>query len=194
MERVLVVDRENIPSAWLQNRYIKKLTEWDFTNSFNTYGWLDRDYAEKDESVKQLIPYIILKDRINNRIGIYQRHGSEKRIHGLFSIGVGGHISDVDNLKNGFLLNIVKHSAKRELGEELIGLDIEKPLNFIGVMNEEETKVGRTHIALVFVMELDVLPEGDEELLNFDWKTKQEVRDGYKLELWSEMAMELIDV
>jgi predicted NUDIX family phosphoesterase len=190
-ENVLVISRENLPNKWIQGRFAEKISVEEFKKDVSIYSWMDRDIAEIDESVKQLIPYIILKDKVNNRIGVYQRHGSEKRIHGLHSVGVGGHISDTDNREAYSMFDIIIHSAKRELSEELIGLDTKEALQFIGVMNEEETKVGRTHIALVFVIELEKLPIGDQELLNFEWKNKEDIILNYKLELWSEMALSI---
>ena len=56
----------------------------------------NRREAEQDRGYKQLIPYvmIICKERILR----YQRGkgGEETRLHGLYSIGVGGHISEED--------------------------------------------------------------------------------------------------
>src|SRR5580658_6835942 len=59
--------------------------------------YLNRSAAELDRRYKQLIPYalILCKDRILR----YRRGkgGGETRLHGLFSVGVGGHISEEDN-------------------------------------------------------------------------------------------------
>jgi len=189
---VLIVDRNNLPNEWLNNKIAKKISLFDLMEALSTYSWMLREYVEKDENSKQLIPYIVLKDKLNNRIGIYQRHGSEKRIHGLHSVGVGGHINDTDKEADALILETIFYSAKRELSEELIGLDMDAPLQFVGILNEEETKVGRTHFALLFVIELERLPHGGAELLNFHWKTKSEILANYKLELWSEMALSLI--
>ena len=75
---------------------------------FNTYAGLDRLFApgvprflarpaaEKDPSHKQLIPYVLMVHQ--DRILRYKRGrgGEENRLHGLYSIGIGGHISDQD--------------------------------------------------------------------------------------------------
>jgi len=56
-----------------------------------------RREAEQDRRYKQLIPYVILLSQ--DRVLHYQRGrgGEETRLHGLYSIGVGGHISDQDH-------------------------------------------------------------------------------------------------
>src|SRR2546423_1722543 len=58
----------------------------------------NRSEAEHDRRYKQLIPYVILI--CHDRMLRYQRGrgGGEKRLHGLYSIGIGGHISEEDNL------------------------------------------------------------------------------------------------
>src|SRR3970040_1982991 len=49
-----------------------------------------RGDVEEDPSLKQVIPYLIIRHR--ERIFLFQRStkGGEERLHGLYSIGVGG--------------------------------------------------------------------------------------------------------
>ena len=58
--------------------------------------YLNRSDAEKDKNHKQLIPYVLLL--CQGKILRYRRGrgGQETRLHGLFSVGVGGHISEED--------------------------------------------------------------------------------------------------
>src|SRR5438477_12615443 len=57
----------------------------------------NRSEAEQDRRYKQLIPYVLLV--CQDRILRYRRGkgGQETRLHGLFSVGIGGHISDEDH-------------------------------------------------------------------------------------------------
>src|SRR6476646_11333873 len=59
--------------------------------------YLNRSEAELDKRYKQLIPYVLLI--CNGRILRYRRGkgGQESRLHGLYSVGIGGHISDEDH-------------------------------------------------------------------------------------------------
>src|SRR5215469_13101039 len=59
--------------------------------------YLNRSEAELDKRYKQLIPYVLVI--CDGKILRYRRGkgGQETRLHGLFSVGVGGHISDVDD-------------------------------------------------------------------------------------------------
>src|ERR1700753_2808541 len=78
----------------------------------------NRSEAELDRRYKQLIPYVLII--CNDRILRYRRGkgGGEKRLHGLYSVGVGGHISEKDN---GLFSQAVGYtdSMRRELMEEV---------------------------------------------------------------------------
>src|SRR5271155_4927286 len=60
--------------------------------------YLARSDAEQNRGYKQLIPYALLI--CNGKILRYQRGklGGEKRLHGLYSVGIGGHISEDDHM------------------------------------------------------------------------------------------------
>src|SRR5215475_11438045 len=57
----------------------------------------NRSEAEQDKRYKQLIPYVLVL--CHGKILRYRRGrgGQETRLHGLFSVGVGGHISEEDH-------------------------------------------------------------------------------------------------
>src|SRR5215471_6734136 len=80
--------------------------------------YLNRKDAELDRRYKQLIPYVLIL--CNDRILRYRRGkgGQETRLHGLFSVGIGGHIADEDS---GLFAKAAgyKESMRRELMEEM---------------------------------------------------------------------------
>src|SRR5690349_25157813 len=59
--------------------------------------YLNLSEAEQDRRFKQLIPYVLIL--CNGKILRYRRGkgGQETRLHGLFSVGVGGHILAKDH-------------------------------------------------------------------------------------------------
>src|SRR5437867_11503968 len=59
--------------------------------------YMNRSDAEQDKRYKQLIPYVLVI--FNDRILRYRRGrgGQETRLHGLYSVGIGGHISEEDH-------------------------------------------------------------------------------------------------
>src|ERR1051326_4889430 len=80
--------------------------------------YLNRSEAELDKRYKQLIPYVLVI--CNDKILRYRRGrgGQETRLHGLYSVGIGGHISEEDH---GLFSNDrgYKEGMRRELLEEI---------------------------------------------------------------------------
>lgn len=153
--------------------------------------WIERSQAETDENYKQLIPYIMMTDG-HGRFACYLRHGNEKRLHGLYSCGIGGHIDEVD--KAGTIMETVKNGMYRELSEELKNFQKEKiSLEYRGIINEVKTKVGLVHIGLVFFARCleGYLPEPADELAGLEWKSIDEIKK-LKKEFWSDLALGLI--
>jgi predicted NUDIX family phosphoesterase len=111
--------------------------------------YLNRSDAEQDKRYKQLIPYVLVIR--NDRILRYQRGrgGQESRLHGLYSVGVGGHISEEDHglFSTGFGYH---EGMRRELMEE-VALDEVKEAA-VAVINDDSTEVGQVHFGVVHVV------------------------------------------
>jgi predicted NUDIX family phosphoesterase len=113
--------------------------------------YINRSEAEQDRRYKQLIPYVLLVS--TDKILRYRRGkgGGETRLHGLYSVGVGGHISEEDH--GLFSTGIgYEEGMRREIKEEV---DIE-PLNeaAVAVLNDDSTDVGYVHFGVVHVMQV----------------------------------------
>ena len=113
--------------------------------------YLPRSEAEHDKRYKQLIPYVLLI--CNDRILRYRRGraGQETRLHGLFSVGIGGHISDDDD---GLFSKDVgyKDAMRREIIEE-VGIDPAEEAA-VAVINDDSTEVGYVHFGVVHIMRI----------------------------------------
>ena len=192
-EQVLVVHRDFLPSHWKKDKIALSSSEAEVNSVLKNYRWMKRNDAEQDEDFKQIIPYLILFSSGDNKFAIYRRGGNEKRLHGLYSIGVGGHINPVDRKKGDTPFDTIIRSAYRELNEELYITGNSPVLRFKGMINEEVTKVGRVHTGLVFKAEMYHKPDAAEELFDLHWVKKKDILNNYRLELWSEMALKLID-
>ena len=111
--------------------------------------YLNRSEAEQDKRYKQLIPYVLLicKDKILR----YRRGkaGQETRLHGLYSVGIGGHISEEDHglfsSDRGY-----QEGMRRELMEEA-GLDAGKE-PAVAAINDDSTEVGCVHFGVVHIV------------------------------------------
>src|SRR5580700_7655923 len=110
--------------------------------------YLNRSEAEQDKRYKQLIPYVLLI--CQDKILRYRRGkgGQETRLHGLYSVGVGGHISEEDN--GLFSTGIGYHEAmRRELIEE-VDIDVTREMA-VAVINDDSTEVGFVHLGVVHI-------------------------------------------
>jgi predicted NUDIX family phosphoesterase len=141
----------------------------------------NREEAEVDTSLKQIIPYCIIIQ--NSKILTYKRGktSGESRLRSLWSCGIGGHINPIDevntstNQKITTNQEIVDIALLREIQEEF-----ELPWNYdesdigtkpytVGIINDNSNSVGEVHLGLVKVLEIPpgpVLPKEDsiEEL------------------------------
>src|SRR5690348_12583446 len=111
--------------------------------------YINRSDAEQDKRYKQLIPYVLLI--CNGKILRYRRGkgGQETRLHGLYSVGIGGHISDEDSglfsKDQGY-----REGMRRELMEEVAVEDVNDTA--AAVINDDSTEVGYVHFGVVHVM------------------------------------------
>jgi len=110
-----------------------------------------RAAVEQDPSLKQVIPYLLIRHR--GSIFLFQRSagGGEARLHGKYSIGVGGHINRGDA---GGGADPVAAGLRRELVEEL-AVDGAWRARLVGVLNDDTSAVGQVHFGLVHVVEVD---------------------------------------
>lgn len=115
-------------------------------------SYLNRSEAELDKRYKQLIPYVLII--CGDRILRYRRGkgGGEKRLHGLFSVGIGGHISEEDN---GLFTKAVGYteSMRRELMEEVSITEIKEVA--VALINDDSSEVGYVHFGVVHVMHVE---------------------------------------
>lgn len=113
-------------------------------------AFLDRPIAEVSEDYVQLIPYcVILRGR---EIFRYRRKGSEGRLTGLLSVGVGGHINPIDGDVPDE--RMYYKALRRELLEE-VGHDIGevKPVP-LGIIYDPSNAVGKVHVGVVHVINI----------------------------------------
>jgi len=109
----------------------------------------NRNEAEQDKRYKQLIPYVLIiyKDKILR----YRRGkgGQETRLHGLYSVGIGGHISEEDHGLFSSGLGY-QEGMRRELMEEVAIDDVNDAV--VAVINDDSTDVGQVHFGVVHIV------------------------------------------
>lgn len=148
-----------------------------------------RNEVEEDPSYKQLIPYCIF--RHDGRIFHYRRGkaGGEGRLHSKRSVGIGGHISSTDSLQGDRRYLEAMH---REISEEVI-LKAGFTDQCVGLINDDETPVGRVHLGIVHIFDLDsakVLPR-EESILETGFADPAElIQVRGEFETWSQICLD----
>ena len=123
--------------------------EW--VAAFEAWGWFaPRAEAEEQPAWKQLIPYCSVR-RGDDLLCIRRlKAQSEGRLHGLRSIGFGGHVNPPDGTGPGLLAA----AMRRELDEELVLPAGPLRPRILGLLNDDRTPVGRVHTGLVHELEV----------------------------------------
>jgi len=110
-----------------------------------------RPEMEQDPSFKQLIPYCIFQ--CDGQVFSYKRGNDqgESRLHAKRSVGVGGHVSTLDLNREG---SAYTEGMKREIEEEVF-LSAPWKEKCVGLINDDESEVGKVHLGVVHVFELE---------------------------------------
>lgn len=109
--------------------------------------YVERPAAEADPALKQLIPYVIVRD--SHAVFLMHRTaaGGDARLHGKASIGVGGHLNPVDDGQDALMAGL-----RREWDEELEA-SWEPEFRLVGLLNDDSNAVGSVHLGVVFTVE-----------------------------------------
>jgi predicted NUDIX family phosphoesterase len=156
-------------------------------------SYLNRSEAEQDKRFKQLIPYALII--CNGKILRYRRGkgGQETRLHGLYSVGVGGHISEEDN--GLFAGGLGYHDAmRRELMEE-VDIDVTKEVA-VGVINDDSTEVGYVHLGVVHIVHAteEAVAGNRSGIVGPEFiPISDAVKDPSAYESWSRFCLEHLD-
>ena len=197
VEKVMCIRREDLPAAWLSEMVAIKMPGEAFFDVMGEtpFNFVARSEAEKDTARKQVIPYVLFQTADGFYTACYCRNGTEKRLHQLCSVGVGGHINPEDRVKpDSPLAAVVTNGMRREMSEEFRLLPEDSKPVFHGIINEEKTAVGRVHLGLVYrvqVWDRQGIRPG-RELSDFGWVETGRVFQR-PLELWSKLALNLVE-
>jgi predicted NUDIX family phosphoesterase len=191
-ENVLVVPTAGI-NPLLTGKFTKTNLDRALDYILSNHSFRSRAIVEEDPSFKQIIPYVIV--RFEDRYLLLQRTSkqTEKRLHGKLSIGIGGHINDLETA--GSHKNILHAGLERELEEEIHLAGQRRSLDLVGIISDDSTPVGQVHLGLVFILETD-RPEhtvNEADLMTAEWATLDQLRERRdRMETWSQIAFDQI--
>ena len=145
-EKVLVVPRADIlpDPAWQGLRS----TDLEFCQDAIAHHsfFLPRAQVEDDPTYQQIIPYIVFRHA--DRYFVTQRlsAGSDARIHGLYSLGVGGHLNPVDSA------DPLGDGLRREWEEEVLYTGTFAP-RLLGLLNDDSNPISSVHLGVIYLVE-----------------------------------------
>lgn len=170
-------------------RYLPSLLEPEYLS------YRPRAEVEQDPGWKQLIPYVIFlyRDPVQGQMLFQYTRGAgqgEGRLHHKRSIGVGGHISACDAANGAG--DPFGDGMRRELDEEVI---VQTPyrLRCVGLINDDLTEVGRVHLGLVHLAEVEapaVHPREKDICHSGFLPVGQLLQEAGAFETWSQLCLE----
>lgn len=196
---ILAVNSAGLPKDYSISGFFSSGTESTLLTMYEAGLWLGpRASLEINPSFKQLIPYIVL--RVGNKFVRYHRTlaGGESRLHGRYSIGLGGHIdlSDVSFENNSVELEkTLTCASEREVREELGEVRCLHKVR-LGVIVDNSNEVGKVHIGIVEVWEVENNSwiASEEAIGDVQLVTLCELRaETERLETWSAMLLDELE-
>lgn len=154
-----------------------------------------RPAMEQDPSFKQLIPYVLLmhRDAQGEPWLFHYRRGQgqgEARLRKKRSIGIGGHISLIDVESN----DPYEAGMRRELDEE-IRIETEYQDRRLGLINDDLTEVGKVHLGVVHLFELQSpsVKPNELDIAESGFATLRELlSQREEFETWSQICLEML--
>jgi len=152
-----------------------------------------RAEVEPDPSFKQLIPYVIFQHvDAGGTINVFQytrgKGQGEGRLHSKRSVGVGGHISADDVRGDG---STYEEGMRRELDEE-VAIGSPYTARCVGLINDDQTDVGRVHLGVVHLFDLErpeVQPR-EPDIIDAGFRPVEELlADLSGFETWSRICL-----
>jgi predicted NUDIX family phosphoesterase len=185
-ELVLVLARNEVPGG-LDFTGVLPRPFAPVLEAVATHGkFRPRGKVENDPSLKQIIPYLLLRD--GERIFLMKRTsaGGDERLHERYSIGVGGHVNPGDADVLGGL--------NREWREE-IAADFVPEFEPLGLLNDDSNPVGAVHLGLVYAADAAGRPVAIRETHKLSGEfvamdAVAQVQD--RLETWSALLFDFL--
>lgn len=148
--------------------------------------YVPRPGAETDRSIKQIIPYLVLRDGDRFFLMKRTRAGGDARLHDHYTIGVGGHLNPGD----GGILGGLAREWREELDANFL-----PEFKFVGLLNDDTVDVGLHHLGIVYLAEAAGRSVGVREThkLSGSFEDLSAVRGVYdRMETWSQLALDAI--
>lgn len=147
----------------------------------------ERASAEADRTLKQVIPYLVLRDGERYFLMRRTRAGADARLHEHDTIGIGGHLNPGDAGLAGGL--------RREWTEEIEAAFVPE-FRLIGLLNDDTSEVGSVHLGAIYLAEAGGRPVEIRETdkLSGTFATRDAVAAVVdRMETWSRLVFEHLE-
>ncbi|HEX6539498.1 MAG TPA: hypothetical protein VF155_09990 [Candidatus Dormibacteraeota bacterium] len=149
-----------------------------------------RSTVEDDPGLQQIIPYCVVRHPHDDSYLITRRlrRSSERRLHHLYSLGIGGHVNPGDGVAG----DPVVGGLSREWAEE-IRCPSPATARLVAALNDDSSPVSRVHLGLVFLVEptLGFVDVRETQKLEGEVMSLEAMRDRYlSMESWSQMVFD----
>lgn len=157
--------------------------------------FMPRSQAETDPTHKQIIPYVLLEH--DGKILHYVRgkKAGEQRLVAKGSIGIGGHMNDLD--EGLFTMDDAAYRAgvEREVLEEL-KMDTSFSDQIVALLNDDSNEVGQVHLGVIhlFRLETPAVTKREAMITELAFLTPEELRARRDiLESWSQICVDNLE-
>ena len=147
MENVLVVPTSSLGDIIATNGLITGREQEVLDLIAREGRFLARPVAEESPEYRQIIPYVAIVRGDEVFATRRLNKGGESRLHGRVSLGVGGHINEIDRADGQWLMNCLR----REIEEEVDIADY-GTLTLRGLINDSGDAVGNVHLGFFFTL------------------------------------------
>ena len=115
----------------------------------HTVAWVPRDHAENSPDWTQLIPCAVLQNPSGHYVTFLRTTSSTPELHRRTSIVVGGHCTLDDAHHTWDHLQVMRHTLRRELMEE-VTLDLSPPETPEALVYDQSTTNCTMHLAVLY--------------------------------------------
>jgi predicted NUDIX family phosphoesterase len=159
-----------------------------------------RYQAEQDETLKQIIPYVLFV--CGNSIFSYVRgkQAGETRLVGNRSVGIGGHINPQDEMlfagaSRATDMQTYLEAVQREIDEEVVVEEDCIP-EIVALINDDSNPVGRVHFGVIHICRLkgETVTKREQQITQSGFIPIEDLRGPRReeLETWSALAVDLL--
>ncbi len=156
--------------------------------------FVPRSKAEHDPSLKQIIAYVLIKKGDRFLHYVRGKGSGEKRLVALGSIGIGGHVNNLDETLFASGVAFYEEAVQRELHEEL-RMDGRFDARIVALLNDDTNPVGQVHLGVVHVCELreQNVSKGEACITDIRFLTLPELLERREqMETWSQLCLDFL--